>query len=188
MSPYEYEIFEIMMRYGGGFLLLCLLALAAYATSCPMLGLAAYNDARAKCNRNATMWGLLVGLLGLVFPGNLVAGIVYLCVRNSGQNRPVYCMNCRFPYAAQLPNCPQCGAPNPFGLPPYDVNAPLYAKRAKRDLIIGLVALGVFVLAIIGFFALFFSLAFELAGTEQFSSAYNEIYNDIYSEFYHEMY
>ena len=58
-------------------ILVSLLGIAAQV----LLGLATYNDAKARGNSDPAMWGLLVGILGWI------PGIVYLCVRNHRANR-----------------------------------------------------------------------------------------------------
>lgn len=63
-------------------ILVSLLGIAAQV----LLGLATYNDAKARGNSDPAMWGLLVGILGWI------PGIVYLCVRNHRANRLMACL------------------------------------------------------------------------------------------------
>ena len=65
-------------------ILVSLLGIAAQV----LLGLATYNDAKARGNSDPAMWGLLVGILGWI------PGIVYLCVRNHRANRLMACPQC----------------------------------------------------------------------------------------------
>jgi hypothetical protein len=98
------------------------------------LALAAYNDARSKSNRDALMWALLIGLIGLI------PGIVYLCIRNSVHNYAV-CRNCGCSHLAAEPNCPQCGAPNPYAPQYVNPMAEQQARQARIYLAVGLVLL-----------------------------------------------
>ncbi len=110
-----------------------------------LLAFAAYNDARAKSNPDAVMWGILIGFFGLI------PGIIYLCVRNSGRNF-IVCQNCGFSHYFGDMNCPKCGAPNQT---PQYVNpfAAQQAHKAKVQLTVALVLLGIGVVAaIIGIF------------------------------------
>jgi Oxygen-sensitive ribonucleoside-triphosphate reductase len=114
-----------------------LLALAARV----LFALAAYNDACAKANPDALMWGLLVGFLGLI------PGIIYLCIRNSSRNY-IMCPNCGFRHYFYDAVCPRCGAPNQ---PPQNRNplAGEQVRRAKLFLTIAVALTGVALLAVI---------------------------------------
>lgn len=117
---------------------ICILALISLAVHI-LLGLAAYDDARAKSNPDAVMWGLLIGFLGLI------PGIIYLCIRNSARGYTV-CTNCGFGHPATDLNCPKCGAPNPVATQNINPFAAQQAHRAKVLFIVALVLLGVTVL------------------------------------------
>lgn len=99
-----------------------------------LLGLATYNDAKARGNSDPVMWGLLVGILGWI------PGIVYLCVRNNPANRPLNCPQCGFVHRMADPCCPQCQAQNPYSAPFQNPLAPQWAHRAKLLLIWAIVA------------------------------------------------
>lgn len=131
---------------------LCLISLAERV----LLAFAAYNDACAKDNSDAIMWGLLIGFLGLI------PGIIYLCVRNSGRNFAL-CQNCGCSHYAGDQNCPNCGAPNPT---PQFVNphAPQQAHRAKVLMTIGLVLLGVGLIAAVFGVIIFAANVYSIMG------------------------
>lgn len=69
-----------------------------------LFGCAVYNDAKSKWNDNATMWGVLVGLLGLI------PGIIYLCIRNEPLKRIYVCYNCGWGNPLSARQCGHCGA------------------------------------------------------------------------------
>jgi hypothetical protein len=107
-----------------------------------LFAVAAYNDASSKSNPDAIMWALLIGFLGLI------PGIIYLCVRNSGQGYAI-CCNCGCTYHMNDMNCPRCGAPNPM---PAQYGNPFAAQqqhRAKALLIAALVLIGVGIVSVI---------------------------------------
>ena len=126
-----------------------------------LFAVAAYNDACAKSNRDAVMWGLLIGFLGLI------PGIIYICVRNSGHEF-VNCPACGFVHSTRDSNCPKCAAPNPI----CDQNAnPLAAQqqhRAKILFTVALVFLGVAVLASVAMFVCFVVSMTFFAGNYNF--------------------
>ncbi|MBW7572892.1 glycyl radical enzyme family protein [Caproiciproducens faecalis] len=105
-----------------------------------LFGLAAYHDASSKSNPDATMWGLLVGFLGII------PGIIYLCIRNSSGNY-LLCPNCGFKHYLYDAACPRCGAPTQA--PAQNINplAAQQARRARLFLTIGIVLIGITVLA-----------------------------------------
>lgn len=118
-------------------MIVSLLALAARV----LFALAAYNDACAKANPDALMWGLLTGFLGLI------PGIIYLCIRNSSRN-DIVCPSCGFRHYFYDAVCPRCGAPNQ----PQQNRNPLageQARRAKLFLTIAAALTGVVILAVI---------------------------------------
>ena len=118
---------------------------------------AAYYDARSKCNKDAVMWALLIGFLGLI------PEIIYLCVRNSGRNF-VICTNCGLNHSAYDTNCRRCGAPNQNSSQFMNPLAANQAHRAKVLLITALVLIGVgFITAIVGFFLIGSNMA-DFAG------------------------
>lgn len=136
--------------------LACLLSIIGIAERV-LLGLAAYNDARAKSNTDAVMWGLLVGFLGLI------PGIIYLCIRNSARRYTV-CQNCSFAHDATDPNCPKCGAPNPVSEQYMNPFAAQQAHRAKVQFTVALVLIGVGVLAAIVIGISFAAAVFSVTG------------------------
>ena len=121
-----------------------------------MFGLAAYNDAKARGNNEPLMWGLLVGILGLI------PGIVYLCLGNSAANRMIYCQKCGFVHKISLPGCPRCGVPNPYSIPFNNPMTPEFARRAKRDLIIAIILFAVVCILCVIFFVMMFSMIWEI--------------------------
>lgn len=126
-----------------------------------LFGMAAYNDALSKDSGDATMWGLLIGFLGLI------PGIIYLCVRNS-QQRKVCCMKCGFWHSVFEPVCPRCGEPNQAAAQatPYRQH---YAGKAQKLLIAALICLGVGVVVTIIGIASF--CAFVTSGAVSYGAA-----------------
>lgn len=131
------------------FLIVYFLLIAALIVGDILFALAVYNDAKSLCNKDATMWAVLVGFLGLI------PGIIYLCIRKSTGSRQPCCGNCRAPLMPGAPVCYRCGAQQP----PYNPYAPIYHpdypvlhNKAKNQLIGGIVcSVGGFV-----FFLIFF--------------------------------
>ena len=82
-SSYSVEVaaMNAMMGFIVMIVFVCLAGVAAQV----LLGLATYNDAKARGNNDPVMWGLLVGFLGWI------PGIVYLCLRNNNANRLMTC-------------------------------------------------------------------------------------------------
>lgn len=115
-----------------------------------LFGLAACHDAQAMGNPDAVTWGLAIGFLGLI------PGVIYLCIRGSGR-RLIRCRNCGYPHDAADYCCPKCGEKNPesSGADPY---APALQAKARRELIGGIVVVGVGILAMVLSFV-FFSFA-----------------------------
>jgi hypothetical protein len=97
-----------------------------------LFAFAAYHDARSKENQDALLWALLIGFLGLI------PGIIYLCVRNSGR-KYIRCPNCGCMHYAWEPHCPQCGLKAEPGFMPSDPYAGIYAEKAKREMIAGII-------------------------------------------------
>ena len=99
-SSYSVEVaaMNAMMGFVVMIILVCLVGVAAQV----LLGLATYNDAKARGNNDPVMWGLLVGFLGWI------PGIVYLCLRNNNANRLMTCPQCGFVHRVAEPFCPQC--------------------------------------------------------------------------------
>ena len=109
-----------------------------------LLAFATWNDARAKNNRYALVFALLVGLVGWI------PGVIYLCVRKkmAGTALPqIFCPNCRAQIAEGQNYCMYCGTPAPlyyaentgkFCTP--EESAQRMAK-AKWQLILGIVLL-----------------------------------------------
>ncbi len=130
-------------------------------------GLAAYDDAKAKNNNDALMWGLLVGFLGWI------PGIIYLCLRNKGINKMIYCPNCQFIHRIVEPNCPNCGIQNQFAMPYLTPMNAEYARKAKRNLIIGIVLCALCVIAVIALVIYFVFFAVQIA---EYSGSYSYSY------------
>ena len=104
-----------------------------------LFALAAYHDALSKGNPDALMWGLLIGLLGLI------PGIVYLCVRNSVRPK-VRCRNCGIVYDAWYQFCPACGEKSNSSVPTFGPYEEACWQKAKRELIAAIVFTGAEVL------------------------------------------
>ena len=90
----------------SGLIALYILVFLAAVAGSVLFGCAVYNDAKSKWNDNATMWGVLVGILGLI------PGIIYLCVRNEPLKRIYVCHNCGWgnPLSARPAVRGHCGA------------------------------------------------------------------------------
>ena len=146
-----------MVTAGIGFVIMISVLGLIYIAERVLFAFAAYNDARAKSNPDAVMWGLLIGFFGLI------PGIIYLCVRNSGRNF-VVCPNCGCSHYFGDMNCPNCGAPNqasqyanPF--------AAQQAHKARVQLTVAIVLIGIgVVVTIIGVFV-FVATVFSYAGS-----------------------
>ena len=104
-----------------------------------LFALAAYHDALSKGNRDAVMWGLLIGFLGLI------PGIIYLCVRNTVSTQ-VRCRNCGALYDSWYQFCPACGGKREEPMPAYVPYAEVYGQKARRELTAGIVLAGIEVL------------------------------------------
>lgn len=100
-----------------------------------LLGLATYNDAKARRNDSPAMWGLLVGFLGLI------PGIIYLCLRNEGSRRMIPCVKCGWYIQMNMPGCPRCGAPNPYAAPMDSPELIALKSKAKKQLIAAIIVL-----------------------------------------------
>lgn len=137
---------EAAVSFGFGIVtLLAFLALIGIAERI-LFAIAAYFDARSKCNKDAVMWAFLIGFLGLI------PGIIYLCIRNSQRNI-VFCPCCGFNHLGSDMNCPKCGAPNQSAGQYINPLASQHAHRAKVLLTIALILIGVgFLSAIFIFF------------------------------------
>ena len=116
----------------SGLIALYILVFLAAVAGSVLFGCAVYNDAKSKWNDNATMWGVLVGILGLI------PGIIYLCVRNEPLKRIYVCHNCGWGNPLSARQCRRCGAGLYY---PTEETARLQ-KKAKAFLIIGLVLWG----------------------------------------------
>lgn len=101
-----------------------------------LFALAAYHDALSKGNPDATMWGLLIGLLGMI------PGIVYLCIRNSVKPK-VRCRNCGLLYDAWYQFCPVCGERSNSPVSTYGPYEEVCWQKAKRELTAAIVSLGI---------------------------------------------
>lgn len=104
-----------------------------------LFALAAYHDALSKGNRDAVMWGLLIGFLGLI------PGIIYLCVRNTVSTQ-VRCRNCGALYDSWYQFCPACGGKREEPMPAYIPYAEVYEQKARRELTVGIILAGMEVL------------------------------------------
>ena len=126
-SSYSVEVaaMNAMMGFIVMIVFVCLAGVAAQV----LLGLATYNDAKARGNNDPVMWGLLVGILGWI------PGIVYLCLRNNNANRLMTCPQCGFVHRVAEPFCPQCRVQNPYSAPFQNPLAHQQAHRAKLLLI-----------------------------------------------------
>lgn len=153
------------MAVVGGAILFYLLLIAGSITCQILLGLATYNDAKARMNDNPVMWGWLVGIFGLI------PGIIYLATRNNSSNRMIVCPNCGWANPGSAPNCARCGAPNQFMNQFLNPQAGELAHKAKLQLIWGLVILGVSIILCFVGIALFVGAA--SAYGSKFSYNYN---------------
>lgn len=104
-----------------------------------LFALAAYHDALSNGNRDAVMWGLLIGFLGLI------PGIIYLCVRNTVSTQ-VRCRNCGALYDSWYQFCPACGGKREEPMPAYIPYAEVYGQKARRELTVGIILAGMEVL------------------------------------------
>ena len=150
-SSYSVEVaaMNAMMGFIVMIVFVCLAGVAAQV----LLGLATYNDAKARGNNDPVMWGLLVGFLGWI------PGIVYLCLRNNNANRLMTCPQCGFVHRVAEPFCPQCRVQNPYSAPFQNPLTQQQAHRAKMLLIWAVVAYAaVIVLTLVAVFGLMTSL------------------------------
>ena len=146
-SSYSVEVaaMNAMMGFIVMIVFVCLAGVAAQV----LLGLATYNDAKARGNNDPVMWGLLVGFLGWI------PGIVYLCLRNNNANRLMTCPQCGFVHRVAEPFCPQCRVQNPYSAPFQNPLTQQQAHRAKLLLIWAVVAYAaVIVLTLVAVFGL----------------------------------
>lgn len=132
-----------------------------YIAARVLLGFATFNDARAKSNPDAVMWGVLTGVFALI------PGIIYLCLRSSNRNY-IICQNCGCRHFFADEHCPQCGTPSQ---PQQNLN-PLAAEqthKSKVQLTIAIVLYGVAILAmIIGIFVFIASAMYFSGGSIQY--------------------
>ena len=132
----------------SGLIALYILVFLAAVAGSVLFGCAVYYDAKSKWNDNATMWGVLVGILGLI------PGIIYLCVRNEPLKRIYVCHNCGWGNPLSAQQCGHCGA----GLY-YPTEETLQRqKKAKTLLIWGIVMWVVMILAFISIFIVMFTM------------------------------
>lgn len=68
------------------------------------LGLAVYNDAKARNIDMAVMWGVLTGFIGLI------PAIIYMVIR-SGNKNSLKCPRCSAQIFNGMPACPVCQLP-----------------------------------------------------------------------------
>lgn len=117
-------------------LLIYLLLIALVVAVHVLIGLAAYNDAKAKMNDSPAMWGWLVGIFGLI------PGIIYLVTRNNNSKRMVFCPNCGWANPGDVPACMRCRAPNPYLQQFVHPDADRLMHKAKVQMIWGLILYG----------------------------------------------
>lgn len=136
-----------MAVYSGlGFvnMIIMLFLFFIYIAQRVLFALAAYHDAQAKGNPNAVLWGLAIGLFGLI------PGVIYLCVRSTGI-RMARCSNCGYPHDVTDFYCPKCGQRNiaQAQTNPYES---LLAARAKKELYaaIAVIAAGLLMMILFG--------------------------------------
>ena len=146
MYSYASSGFAIVIIF---YVLIFLFSIAAQV----LLACAAYQDAKSLNNKDATMWAVLIGLLGLI------PGIIYLCIRKNNSNSvssvQQICIGCRSPIAAGTNICPYCGAQQP-PMNPYlaaGLRSPeecaLCHARAKKLLIAGIICFALSIISII---------------------------------------
>lgn len=129
------------------------------------MGLAVYHDARAHGNTNATMWGLLSGLLGWI------PAIIYLATRNNVT--PVLsCSQCGMQGVHPGFTCPRCGAP-PTGFMVSVQDAEMHKSKAKKFLY---AMIGAYV-AVVVLTIIFMVMFFAAAGTSLREWNYQYNYN-----------
>jgi predicted RNA-binding Zn-ribbon protein involved in translation (DUF1610 family) len=136
-TEFDRAVGTVAIWFVGVVALLGLLGLAGQI----LLGLAVYNDAKAKGNTEPVMWGVLTGIFGLI------PGIIYLCVRNNNRNRLIVCPNCGFTHRISEFNCPQCGVANPFA---QQFSNPLTQTQQSRANKLLIAAIIIWVVTIIG--------------------------------------
>lgn len=145
---------SVLVSAGVSIVFLILIFSLLFLAARILLGLAAYSDARSKGNADALMWGLLIGFLGLI------PGVIYLCIRNSAYSSTV-CLKCGFSFPAGAPSCPRCGEPNPYFARYSNPAAEHQARQAKTLFIVGLILMGVGILAVVVAGAAVMSAAFS---------------------------
>lgn len=107
------------------------------------LGLAVYNDAKAKGNSNPGMWGVLTGIFGWI------PAVIYLCTRNSAAQRIIQCTYCGFTIPANAPGCPNCNNANPFAQQFFGPEVKACKKRGKGFLIAAICMYAALILLVI---------------------------------------
>lgn len=127
----------------GLFFLMALYAILVYAGQL-FLGLAVYNDAKARNIDMATLWGVLTGFFGFI------PAIIYLVLR-SGNKNSIKCPRCSSQIFNGMPVCPVCQLPvNAVpSLNPAEIMK--RRKRAKGFLIAAIVFIVISFLCAFGF-------------------------------------
>ena len=133
--------------FGYAFVLIWFLVCGFGLGSQILLAFAVYYDAKAKNNSDPVMWALLTGFLGWI------PAIIYLCMRGKESDRLIYCPQCGIPHRVSMPNCPQCGAMNPYAAPFIGPQIDIWRKRSKLCLIWAIV---LFVLIFVVVFLIIF--------------------------------
>lgn len=116
-----------------------------------LFAMAAYYDACSKMNPNAVMWGILIGVFGLI------PGVIYLCIRNNTARGPVNCPKCGLLYHSDYHNCPQCGEVNPVSNRYLNPFALQQQNRAKKLCVAAGVIIGASVFIAILSFVMYFA-------------------------------
>lgn len=144
-SGSDAQVATVAIWFGAAMIIFGLLFLTAHI----LFAIAVYNDAQAKGNNDASMWGILVGVFGWI------PAIIYLCIRNNSRNKLIICPNCGFTHRIGDFNCPQCGVANPFSQQFANPMTDMYKARAKKLLIAAIiiwaVAIILFVISLVCF-------------------------------------
>ena len=90
--------------FGFGFIIFMALYTILLCAGKVFLGLAVYNDAKARNMDTATMWGVLTGFFVLI------PAIIYLVIRSDNKNS-VRCPRCTAQIFNGMPVCPVCQLP-----------------------------------------------------------------------------
>lgn len=112
-----------------GFLIAAIVLLAFFIIagflSQVFMGLAIYNDAKARRNDNAGMWGVLTGFF------SWIPAIIYFCIRNQNKTKLIPCASCGFFLPMCEYECPSCRNANPYAQQFYGPEIEAAKKNAK---------------------------------------------------------